>query len=170
MTKDPSAYGDAASQPHVKVALRMRQRGLTAAAGETIPYVICQSQSGTSTSMADCAYHPDELKRDPTLRIDTAWYLQTQLHPPIVRLCEHIEGTDPAAMANCLGLDASKYRAASGSSSSGGSGDSLVRFMTQLTDEERFADCEKLQVPCSGCKESVEFSGIFKGKPVLIEY
>lgn len=138
---------------------------MTAAAGDTIPYVICQNNTSNNSSMADCAYHPDELKKDESLRIDTAWYLQTQLHPPIARLCEHIEGTDASQLAACLGLDSRKYRAQSAASSGGD--ESLLqngRFASQLSDEERFAAVEKLHIACLKCKAKIQFGGIVQGK------
>lgn len=34
---------------------------------------------------------------------DKEWYLANQIHPPIGRLCEPIDGTDSARIADCLG-------------------------------------------------------------------
>lgn len=150
----------------------MRQKGLTASSGDTIPYVICQqssssgSSSNNSSSLADFAYHPDEVRKDGTLRLDVSWYLQTQLHPPIARLCEHIEGTDSSQLAACLGLDPKKFRSTSSNYSNGS--DSLLsstassRFASLLSDEERFANVEKLKVSCSSCSSAFEFLGIAK--------
>lgn len=36
--------------------------------------------------------------------------LVEQVHPVVSRLCAPIEGTDAARLADCLGLDVSKYR------------------------------------------------------------
>jgi hypothetical protein len=36
-------------------------------------------------------------------------YLTQQIHPPLSRLCGPIEGTDPAQIAECLGLNPAKY-------------------------------------------------------------
>ena len=174
MTKDPSAYADAKSQPHVKVAMRMRQKGLTASSGDTIPYVICHqstSTESTNSSYADCAYHPDEVRKDGTLRLDVSWYLSTQLHPPIARLCEHIEGTDSSQLAECLGLDPRKFRPTSSSGLNGNGEDSLLvsngssRFASLLSDEERFANVEKLKISCPSCHVPFEFNGIVKETP-----
>jgi DNA polymerase alpha subunit A len=174
LTKEPSSYADARTQPHVTVALRMRQKGLSASSGDTIPYVICQQSSApiennsNSTTLADFAYHPDEVRKDGTLRLDVSWYLQTQLHPPIARLCEHIEGTDSSQLAACLGLDPRKFRSSSNSSNSD---DSLLnssassRFASLLTDEERFAHVEKLKIVCPSCSSHFEFAGIIKEEP-----
>ena len=56
------------------------------------------------------AKHPDEVIRHPEQhQVDFEWYLTNQILPPISRLCEPIEGTSPAALSQCLGLDTSKY-------------------------------------------------------------
>ena len=150
------------------VALRMQKRGLLAASGDTIPYVICtapMNADGATGSLSDCAYHPDELRRDPTLKLDYVWYLQTQLHPPIARLCEHIEGTDTSQLAACLGLDPRKFRPVTRSETIGAP---LIgassRFSTLLSDEERFADVEKVKLTCGTCAKEAEFVGLVKGK------
>lgn len=64
--KNPEDYPDAKSQPHVQVALRMKARGITARAGDVIPYVFCLGESGESskTAQADKAKHPDEVRRE----------------------------------------------------------------------------------------------------------
>src|SRR5262245_34089120 len=41
LAKNPEDYADARSQPHVQVALRMKQKGQGIRAGDTVPYVIC---------------------------------------------------------------------------------------------------------------------------------
>lgn len=146
----------------------MRQKGLSAASGDTIPYVICQQSSvdsiggSSNSSLADFAHHPDEVRKDGTLRLDVTWYLQTQLHPPIARLCEHIEGSDSAQLAACLGLDPRKFRTSSNSSEDSLISSASSRFSSLLSDEERFANVEKLKINCSACSNSFEFCGIVK--------
>lgn len=142
----------------------MRARGVTAAAGDTIPYVICRSSAASGTGLADCAYHPDELKRSTELQIDTDWYLQTQIHPPVARLCEHLDGTDAAQLAQCLGLDSKKYQQATSAAGRDSSLLSQVRFVTRMPDEERFAHVERLKVTCASCATVQEFQGIVRGK------
>ena len=41
--------------------------------------------------------------------VDVEWYLNQQILPPIARLCEPIEGTSTAMLAERLGLDGSKF-------------------------------------------------------------
>ena len=61
-------------------------------------------------SAAERAFSPDQVeKSDGLLEIDIDWYLTQQIHPPISRLCGPIEGTDPAQIAECLGLNPAKY-------------------------------------------------------------
>jgi DNA polymerase alpha subunit A len=123
LTKSPDEYSDAKSQPHVQVALRMRQAGLSVNAGDTIPYVICQVENMPSGSkgFAERAYHPNDVRNgdmhlgkpipyvyllftyDIPPLTDIDWYLNQQVHPPISRLCSPIDGTDPAHLAECLG-------------------------------------------------------------------
>lgn len=65
LTKAPEDYSDAKSQPHVQVALRMKSKGLSVRAGDTVPYIICILGDGSSNKggYADRAYHPDEIKQ-----------------------------------------------------------------------------------------------------------
>ncbi|KAI3875794.1 hypothetical protein MKX03_023717, partial [Papaver bracteatum] len=85
LTKPLEAYPDAKNQPHVQVALRLREAGYSSgfSAGDTIPYIICCEQgttsSGSSSGIADRARHPDEMKRSNcTWMIDIDYYLAQQ--------------------------------------------------------------------------------------------
>ncbi|CAG8815736.1 22735_t:CDS:2, partial [Racocetra persica] len=67
LTKAPEAYADVKSQPHVQVALRMKNRGMSARQGNTIPYVICirtDENAIASKGLADKAFHPDEIRKE----------------------------------------------------------------------------------------------------------
>ncbi|KAL9263704.1 DNA polymerase alpha catalytic subunit-like protein [Drosera capensis] len=116
LTKPPEAYPDAKNQPHVQVALRLKQSGYSSgsSAGDTVPYVICCEQGSTlgkSAGIAQRARHPDELKRDnENWMIDIEYYLSQQIHPVVSRLCACIQGTSPARLADCLGLDPTKFQ------------------------------------------------------------
>ncbi|KAG6877195.1 hypothetical protein C0993_009512, partial [Termitomyces sp. T159_Od127] len=103
--KAPEDYPDAKSQPHVQVALRMKAKGGTSRAGDVIPYVFCleEGKETAKTGQAERAKHPDEVRRAGSeLKIDFEYYLAHQVLPPIERLCEPIEGTDRARLAECL--------------------------------------------------------------------
>lgn len=113
LTKAPQDYPDAKNQAHVQVALRLQARGKFRP-GQEIEYVICQASNpeGTKDSIASRARHLSELQLDPTLKIDVAWYKSNQVHPLVTRLLGPVEGTDPARLAECLGLDGSRFAAA----------------------------------------------------------
>jgi DNA polymerase alpha subunit A len=49
------------------------------------------SSSSSSGGLAERAYHPDELRCDPSLVVDADYYLGTQVLPVVVRLCAPIE-------------------------------------------------------------------------------
>lgn len=63
LTKAPEDYADAKSQPHVQVALRLKSKGMSVRAGDTVPYVICVHKDSLTPkgSYAERAYHPDEV-------------------------------------------------------------------------------------------------------------
>lgn len=124
--KNPEDYPDAKSQPHVQVALRMKTRNLTVRAGDVIPYIFCSGEADATgkSAQAERARHPDELRkagsetqaglyisRDRVSSVysrivptDYEYYLVHQILPPIERLCDPIEGTDRARLAECLGM------------------------------------------------------------------
>nr|VZI15130.1 unnamed protein product [Spirometra erinaceieuropaei] len=137
LTKNPEDYPDAKLQPHVQVALRFNQAtnlgGATATsssrrfrAGDTVEYIICED--GTNRSAVQRAYSPAEMsgefrliKQDGdsenhktqqpvSLKVDVQYYLAHQIHPVVSRLVAPIEGTSPAHIADCLGLDPTAYR------------------------------------------------------------
>jgi DNA polymerase alpha subunit A len=124
LNKNPKDYPDIKGQPHLQVALRLIKDNKPVNIGDHIPYVICcppvvpsntadgaaPTSNASKTSVADRAYHPDEVFRsNGELKIDIEWYLSQQILPPISRLCEPIEGTSVVILSQCLGLDASRY-------------------------------------------------------------
>ncbi|KAI0793848.1 DNA polymerase alpha catalytic subunit [Fomes fomentarius] len=153
--KNPEDYPDAKSQPHVQVALRLKAKGGTARAGDVIPYVFCLGETGETakSAQADRAKHPDEVRRESDkLKIDYEHYLSQQVLPPIERLCDPIEGTDRARLAECLGLDPNRYRTiAAGESEEKyfGTLDSL------LSDAQRYKDADAFMVRCRACQNNV---------------
>ena len=60
-------------------------------------------QDGTTLGHSQRAYHPDEVLKSETLSVDTQYYLANQVHPVVARLCDPIDGTDAARIAECLG-------------------------------------------------------------------
>ena len=65
--KDPKDYPDAKGLPHVAVALRMRERGGSAKAGDVIPYIFClptgEESEKEKDKMAMRARHPEEIRK-----------------------------------------------------------------------------------------------------------
>lgn len=111
LTKNPNEYADKHTQPHVQVALRLNSKNSRRfKKGDIVPYIICED--GTANSATQRAYHIEELKNSEHLKVDFKYYLAHQLHPVISRICEPIEGMDPARVADCLGLDPSGYKQA----------------------------------------------------------
>ncbi|XP_059643252.1 DNA polymerase alpha catalytic subunit [Cornus florida] len=164
LTKPPEAYPDSKSQPHVEVALRLKKSGYSTgcSAGDTVPYIICCEQgtsSGTSTGIAQRARHPDELKGDNgKWMIDIDYYLSQQIHPVVSRLCASIQGTSPARLADCLGLDSSKFQS---KSSEAVNGDPSSSLLGAADDEERYRGCEPLTLSCPSCSGSFDCPTLF---------
>ncbi|KDR67668.1 hypothetical protein GALMADRAFT_146949 [Galerina marginata CBS 339.88] len=153
--KNPEDYPDAKSQPHVQVALRMKQKGGSAKNGDVIPYIFCleEGEESSKSGQADRAKHPDEFRKaGATLTIDYQYYLSHQVLPPIERLCDPIEGTDRARLAECLGLDPMRYRSAVG-------GDEKIfsALDSQISDAERFRDALPLLIRCRHCQARLPF-------------
>lgn len=109
LTKNPNEYADKNAQPHVQVAMRLNNKNSRRfKKGDIVPYIICED--GSANSATQRAYHIEELKNSEHLKVDFKYYLAHQLHPVISRICEPIEGMDPARIADCLGLDPSGYK------------------------------------------------------------
>ncbi|KAJ0971998.1 hypothetical protein J5N97_019957 [Dioscorea zingiberensis] len=163
LTKPPEDYPDAKNQPHVQVALRLRQNGYPGcSAGDTVPYVICcqqESSSGSSTGIAQRARHPDELKRDGgNWLIDIDYYLSQQILPVVSRLCASIQGTSPARLADCLGLDSSKFQYKAAQSDGKGSSTALPYV---LDDDERYSGCTPLRLSCPSCSSTFDCPPVY---------
>ncbi|KAJ7574363.1 hypothetical protein C8J56DRAFT_839134 [Mycena floridula] len=156
--KNPEDYPKVEGQPHVQVALAMKAKGGNAKAGDVIPYVFClpEGEETAKSAQADRAKHRDELRKAGSeLKIDYEFYLGHQILPPIERLCDPIEGTDRSRLAECLGLDPSRYK-----SSSSGSSDELSfsALDSQLSDTERYKDATPFFISCRHCKAQFAFS------------
>lgn len=167
LSKKVSEYAESAAKslPHVQVAKRMADRGVTVRMGDVIPYVFCLGDDGSSaskTAQADRAYHPDEVRKaGSTLRVDFEHYLALQVLPPIERLCDSIQGTDRARLAEQLGLEASRYASVSSANGSGSSSrDMITTLDSQTPDEVRFAQCEAVPLLCGSCGQTSEFAGL----------
>ncbi|CAN1190341.1 DNA polymerase alpha catalytic subunit [Linum perenne] len=164
LTKPPEAYPDAKNQPHVMVALRLKQSGYTTgcSAHDTVPYVICTEQgssSAGSAGIAQRARHPDELEKDNgKWMVDIDYYLSQQIHPVVSRLCAPIQGTSPERLADCLGLDSSRFRSRLNEAADNNPSISLV---FAGNDEERYQNCEPLTLSCPSCSNTFDCPAIF---------
>lgn len=147
LTKNPNEYADKSAQPHVQVALRLNSKNSRRfKKGDIVPYIICED--GTANSATQRAYHMEELNSSEHLKVDYKYYLAHQLHPVISRICEPIEGMDPARVADCLGLDSSGYRRLIKKETS--SGDSYE----VENEQEKYRHCKEFLFVCinDNCK------------------
>merc|ERR1712137_1482262 len=75
---------------------------------------------GPKESFAQRARHLSEFQLDQSLKIDVAWYKTQQVHPLISRLLGPVEGTDASRIAECLGLDGSRFAQSAAAKASAG--------------------------------------------------
>ncbi|KAG9485684.1 hypothetical protein GDO78_008663 [Eleutherodactylus coqui] len=167
LTKDPQDYPDKKSLPHVHVALWINsQGGRKMKAGDTVSYVICQDGSNLSASQR--AYAPEQLQKQDNLSIDTQYYLSQQVHPVVSRICEPIDGIDSALIAAWLGLDPSQFRVQQHYQKDE-ENEALLGGPAQLTDEEKYRDCERFKFCCPKCETENIFDNVFDGSGLQIE-
>eukprot|EP01062_Namystynia_karyoxenos_P007247 TRINITY_DN12545_c0_g1_i1.p1 TRINITY_DN12545_c0_g1~~TRINITY_DN12545_c0_g1_i1.p1 ORF type:complete len:1559 (+),score=590.23 TRINITY_DN12545_c0_g1_i1:109-4677(+) len=165
LTRELDRYADAANQPHVQVAKRMREKQQSVQVGDIIQYVICTKpgEEAEKGKLASRAYHPDDLREAGTdLTIDAEWYLATQVHPPVARLCEHIPNLDSHVVASMLGIEESKYvqhiSHTAGNAGGGAQSQStyIVHASPEMTLDDRFPQRSPVTVRCVQCKAESE--------------
>eukprot|EP01004_Peranema_trichophorum_P008566 NODE_731_length_2409_cov_63.216098_g627_i0.p1 GENE.NODE_731_length_2409_cov_63.216098_g627_i0~~NODE_731_length_2409_cov_63.216098_g627_i0.p1 ORF type:complete len:763 (-),score=155.22 NODE_731_length_2409_cov_63.216098_g627_i0:121-2409(-) len=164
LTKSPEQYADIQNQPHVMVALRMKQKQLAQVqTGDFIPYIICDSETVPGEvdkgKLSNRAFHIDEVRHSTTLKPDLEWYLGTQIHPPVARLCEHIHGMDSRYIAHTLGLDGNKYVTHHVERTT--EAPQPYHYTTHsydLESEDRFRDVVPLDFTCAKCKNVIQVS------------
>uniref|UniRef100_A0A663MCZ7 DNA polymerase n=1 Tax=Athene cunicularia TaxID=194338 RepID=A0A663MCZ7_ATHCN len=167
LTKDPQDYPDKKNLPHVHVAMWINsQGGRKVKAGDTVSYIICQDGSDLSASQR--AYAPEQLQKQENLTIDTQYYLSQQIHPVVARICEPIEGIDSVLIATWLGLDPSQFRVHHHYHKDE-ENDALVGGPAQLTDEEKYRDCERFKFCCLRCGTENIYDNVFDGSGRFIE-
>ncbi|KAM5221113.1 DNA polymerase alpha catalytic subunit [Ctenodactylus gundi] len=166
LTKDPQDYPDKKSLPHVHVALWINsQGGRKVKAGDTVSYIICQDGSNLTASQR--AYAPELLQKQDNLTIDTQYYLAQQIHPVVSRICEPIDGIDAVLIATWLGLDPSQFRVHRYHNDE--ENDALLGGPAQLTDEEKYRDCEKFKCPCPACGTENIYDNVIDGSGADME-
>lgn len=155
LTKKPQDYPDGTSLPHVVVANRLiLKQGRQIKPGDYIRYVIC-SQNGNeaSANISSRAYHPDEVQRaEGRLQIDVNYYLESQVLPPILRLCEPIESIDAGRIAGSLGLDSRRYEHHDEIENENSFG--LQSYA------EKFCGVDVMMVKCWKCAADSELTGV----------
>lgn len=155
LTKDPSQYPDGKNLPHVQVAMRLKNSGRRVGAGDYIKYVVCKPRgdgtktSGKSEGVAAMAYHPDEVMSSKgELVVNVEYYLENQVLPPILRLCDPIESVDVSRLALAMGLSAQKYIKRESQNDVG-----------CLSGLDMFRDADPFEVTCRDCKKQFKFEG-----------
>eukprot|EP00820_Chromera_velia_P008388 Cvel_20463.t1-p1 / transcript=Cvel_20463.t1 / gene=Cvel_20463 / organism=Chromera_velia_CCMP2878 / gene_product=DNA polymerase alpha catalytic subunit, putative / transcript_product=DNA polymerase alpha catalytic subunit, putative / location=Cvel_scaffold1837:21183-37852(+) / protein_length=1666 / sequence_SO=supercontig / SO=protein_coding / is_pseudo=false len=181
LTKLPNQYPDAKSLPHVQVALRMQQKGVKFSGGEEIPYILCcppvgggaEAVAADTENTAERAFHPDEV-RDRRLTVDTEMYKANQLLGPIGRLLAPLEGTSPARIAECLGLDKEKYahkamQIAQEEAAAGNDGENAEStfdisdaFRSKEESYDKYTHFGTMPCPFHECKEFIDAKKTFK--------
>ncbi|KAL1650375.1 DNA-directed DNA polymerase alpha catalytic subunit pol1 [Diplodia intermedia] len=159
--KDPKEYPNANSMPSVQVALRLMAKGKHVKAKDVMSFVITGESGGSAETAAKNAYTLDDVMRaDSGLKPDIDYYLHKQILPPVERLCAPIAGTNVTRLAECLGLDTSKYRVSTVSANS--QDVEIHPLETQIPDEVRFKDSMPLSLRCPSCKHQSTFRGLAK--------
>ncbi|CAJ1082305.1 DNA polymerase alpha catalytic subunit [Xyrichtys novacula] len=167
LTKDPQDYPDKKSLPHVHVALWINtQGGRRVKAGDTVSYIICKDGSPLAASQR--AYALEQLQKQENLSLDTQYYLAQQIHPVVSRICDPIEGIDGVLIATWLGLDPGQFRAHQQYQREE-EADGTLGAPVQLTDEERYKDCERFTFTCPQCGTDNIYDSVFEGAGAKIE-
>lgn len=158
--KNPKDYPNSNSMPSVQVALKMMAKGKKVVAKDVMSYIICGESSGSAENAAKNAFPMDDvLKTESELRPDIDYYLHKQILPPVERLCAPIEGTNVTLLAECLGLDTSKYRVSTASTAMNMDNE-IYPLESQIPDHIRFKDCAPLGLICLGCKKRFQYRGL----------
>lgn len=159
LSKHPSEYNEKNAQAHVAVALQLISQGKVVRSGDTVPYVICE---GPQSQVSQRSHHPTAVaKGGGSLTVDVNWYLANQILPPIQRLVGPIEETSAAQLAECLGLDPTKFHAVDRAQDGMAMQDEEETLLAGQDDEELFRSVDKLSLPCPSCKAVAEFPGVF---------
>lgn len=153
LTKEPETY-KGTSFPHAAVALRMRERKEQVRVGDLIPYVICREDT-PAASLSSKAFHPEEVKKGGKL-IDTEWYIATQLYPPVLRICEHIQGFTATQLGEAMGVTVhtAMSTAQGGAGMDSGRARDVENFANMFKSpvlEECYPEAQRVEVACTRC-------------------
>lgn len=159
LTKEPELY-KGTTFPHATVAQRMRDRKDQVRVGDLIPYVICRTDNeSANASISSKAFHPAEVKQDGRM-LDTEWYLESQLYPPVLRICEHIQGFTAAQLVEAMGInvhveaEGERHNDPLSAHDADASKDiEQLKGMFKSDDlDECFPEAMKLEVQCEKCQ------------------
>ncbi|ORY56232.1 hypothetical protein LY90DRAFT_455150 [Neocallimastix californiae] len=163
LSKNPEDYSDWNIQPHVLVALRLKAKGVGCHPGDTIQYVVCKDDQ--KKNLSERAYHPNEIKINNKLKIDYEWYLNEQILPLVLSLCEPIEEVNNNELSKSLGLNSSKYiYYQSNAFYNSNLEPTTFTFDINIPKEQKFKNVEKWNPICCHCNQKSEFVGIFREK------
>ena len=81
-------------------------------------------------------------------------------------MCDPIEGTERARLAEVLGLDASRFRTQQAILESERE---FHSFESQISDVERFRLCEPLKIRCRICKAEQAFGGLLDNSNEMLK-
>ncbi|KAB8339293.1 hypothetical protein FH972_022226 [Carpinus fangiana] len=161
LSKNPTEYPNAKSMPSVQVALRLIAKGKPVRAKDVMSFIITGANNGSQEQASANAYPPDDvLKADSTLKPDIDYYLHKQILPPVERLCQPISFTNITRIAECLGLDTSKYRISTASGQNGNQEELVQPLDSQVPDNIRFAACAPLRLRCLACHKSFPYRAL----------
>lgn len=154
LSKDPEKYPESNPLPHVAVALRLKKLGKVVKSGTVVSFIItAPTDESDRRSPLERARAFQEVLTDKLLRPDPQHYLEKQILAPVQRLLELIDGVDIVRVAECLGLDGSKYVHREAARHA------IAPLEANLLDADRFQRCSHLVYTCV-CGERFQFGGI----------
>jgi DNA polymerase alpha subunit A len=122
--------------------------------GDLIPYVICEdkAEGDAKGHLSEKAFHVDELRKAPR-RLDIEWYLSTQVYPPVLRICTHVQSFVPQMLSEAMGISVSHPTAPAATTGVAATGaeDYGSHFRSQDL-EDCYPDALRLQITCRLCK------------------
>lgn len=174
--KDPEHYPGGNLMPAVQVALKRRARGEKVSANDVMAYIIASGDGQPANRAYPFQDFIDKRKQGGSESNDNfekkvpdaEFYLAKQILPPVERLCGAISGTDAMHLASCLGLDTRKYVMSSSAQQANNIYENWQLLESSISDEERYADANRLTLLCPHCQNATIFDGILKSKDVCV--
>jgi len=175
LNKLPNDYASIEALPHACVAQRMQQRNERLVRGQRVQYVVCEGEA----AVARRAYSTREVTESAgELRVDAAWYVQHQLVPYVVRLCEPFKevggraaigaylGCAPAQTGRTVRAPAQTRHAMEASAASGGGEEQVAVESTysridvlKHDGHAVYADSTPIVVQCERCGDATPVGG-----------